>query len=98
MLDRWISGLQTEALQETGLEPGDPKLTKAVDGKIYQVTSAVSELVHGFEFARLLSLYYHSYVEGTMKQRPKWSAGSGGIRPEAGGQRGTGSQYPHYGR
>ena len=81
VLDRWISGLQTEALQETGLEPGDPKLTKAVDGKIYQVTSAVSELVHGFEFARLLSLYYHSYVEGDDETRPKWSAGSGGNTP-----------------
>ena len=71
VLDRWISGLQTEALQETGLEPGDPKLTKAVDGKIYQVTSAVSELVHGFEFARLLSLYYHSYVEGDDETKAK---------------------------
>ena len=56
VLDRWISSVQTEAVEETGLTPGDPGLTKAVDQKIYQVTSAVSELVHGFEFARLLSL------------------------------------------
>ena len=64
VLDRWINNVQMEAAQETGLMPGDPALTKAVDQKIYAVTSAVSELVHGFEFARLLSIYYHAYVEG----------------------------------
>ena len=86
VLDRWISGLQTEALPETGLEPGDPKLTKAVDGKIYQVTSAVSELVHGFEFARLLSLYYHSYVEGDDETKAKvvrWFRGEYALKREA---------------
>ena len=86
VLDRWISGLQTEALQETGLEPGDPKLTKAVDGKIYQVTSAVSELVHGFEFARLLSLYYHAYVEGDDETKAKvvrWFRGEYALKREA---------------
>ena len=56
VLDRWISGVQSQALQETGLEPGSPALTQAVDQKIVAVTSAVSELVHGFEFAKLLSL------------------------------------------
>ena len=86
VLDRWISGLQTEALQETGLEPGDPKLTKAVDGKIYQVTSPVSDLVHGFESARLLSLYYHSYVEGDDETKAKvvrWFRGEYALKREA---------------
>ena len=71
VLDRWISGVQAEAVGETGLAPGDPALTIAVDQKIYSVTAAVSELVHGFEFARLLSLYYHAYVDGddALKQK-----------------------------
>ena len=64
ILERWISNVQMETAQETGLTPGDPMMTKAVDRKIYAVTSAVSELVHGFEFARLLSVYYHAYLEG----------------------------------
>lgn len=64
VLDRWINSVQTQAIQETGLLPGAPALTAAVDQKIYAVTSAVSELVHGFEFAKLLSLYYHAYLDG----------------------------------
>ena len=64
LLDRWISGLQSEAVIESGLALGDPALTAMIDKKIYTVTSSVSELVHGFEFANLLSKYYHAYVDG----------------------------------
>ena len=71
VLDRWISSVQTEAAQETGLAPGDPALTRAVDQKIIAVTRAVSELVHGFEFARLLSLYYHAYIDGDDETKAK---------------------------
>ena len=86
VLDRWISGVQAEAVRETGLQPGDPALTKAVDQKIYAVTSAVSELVHGFEFARLLSIYYHAYVDGEdeMKARvARWFRGEYALKREA---------------
>lgn len=86
VLDRWISGVQTEAMQETGLEPGDDALTKAVDRKIYAVTSAVSELVHGFEFARLLSIYYHAYVDGDDERKAKvvrWFRGEYALKREA---------------
>lgn len=86
VLDRWISGVQAEAVRETGLQPGDPVLTKVVDQKIYAVTSAVSELVHGFEFARLLSLYYHAYVEGEDETKAKvvrWFRGEYALKREA---------------
>lgn len=86
VLDRWISGVQAEAVQETGLQPGDPALTKVVDRKIYAVTSAVSELVHGFEFARLLSIYYHAYVDGedeTKARVARWFRGEYALKREA---------------
>ena len=86
VLDRWINSVQTQAVQETGLEPGNPMLTKAVEQRIYAVTSAVSELVHGFEFARLLSLYYHAYVDGEDEMKMKvvrWFRGEYGTKREA---------------
>lgn len=86
VLDRWISGVQAQAVGETGLEPGDPALAKAVDQKIYAVTAAVSELVHGFEFARLLSLYYHAYLEGNDEQKAnvvRWFRGEYTTKREA---------------
>lgn len=86
VLDRWISGVQAQAVGETGFMPGDPALAKAVDQKIYAVTTAVSELVHGFEFARLLSLYYHAYLEGDDEQKAKvvrWFRGEYNTKREA---------------
>ena len=86
VLDRWINSVQTEAVQETGLMPGDPALTKTVDQKIYAVTSAISELVHGFEFARLLSLYYHTYIEDDEETKAKvvrWFRGEYALKREA---------------
>ncbi|MBO7364253.1 MAG: ATP-binding protein [Lachnospiraceae bacterium] len=71
VLDRWISAVQAEAMRETGLLPGDPALEAATDRKIYEVTSAVSELVHGFEFAKLLSSYYRSSVAGDDETKAK---------------------------
>ncbi|MBQ7487774.1 MAG: ATP-binding protein, partial [Clostridia bacterium] len=64
VLDRWISSVQSEAVQESGLAPGDPALTRAVDAKIVAVTGSVAEMVHGYEFAHLLSMYYHAYLDG----------------------------------
>ena len=86
VLERWISSVQSEAAQETGLMPGDPALTAAVDRKIYAVTSAVSELVHGFEFAHLLSLYYHAYLDGNDEMKMKvvrWFRGEYALKKEA---------------
>ena len=71
VLDRWINTVQSETMQESGLSPDDPALAAAVDKKIYAVTSAVSELVHGFEFARLLSLYYRAYSDGNDETKMK---------------------------
>ena len=86
VLDRWISSVQMQTLQETGLAPGDPALTGAVDRKTYAVTSAVSELVHGFEFAHLLSMYYHAYVEDDAEKKMKvvrWFRGEYALKREA---------------
>lgn len=71
VLDRWISGVEEQALSESGLSPEDPGLEKVVDRKIHEVTSQVSELVHGFEFAKLLTLYYHSWMNGDEETREK---------------------------
>jgi len=86
ILDRWISNVQTDALRETGLTPGDPELTRAVDQKIYAVSAAISELVHGFEFAKLLSRYYHAYVENddeTKRKVVRWFRGEYALKREA---------------
>ena len=86
VLDRWISAVQSEALRETGLSPSDPALAAATDQKIYAVTASVSELVHGFEFAKLLSAYYRAYLNGDDETKAKvlrWFRGEYSLKSEA---------------
>ena len=92
VLDRWISRVQSEAALETGHLPGDPALAAATGRKIYAVTSAVSELVHGFEFARLLTAYYQAYVSGDDAMKGKvvrWFRGEYATKSEARGELGV---------
>lgn len=86
VLDRWISNVQMQAAEESGLTPDDSALAKAVDRKIFEVTSAVSELVHGFEFAKLLSMYYHAVTESDDETKMKvvrWFRGEYSLKREA---------------
>ena len=86
ILDRSISAVQNEAIQETRLSPDDPALAAAADRKIYAVTASVSELVHGFEFGRLLSSYYSAYRngdDGTKAKVVRWFRGEYTTKTEA---------------
>lgn len=86
ILDRWINSVQSSAVAESGLTPGDDSLTKLVDKKIYEVTSSLSEMVHGFEFARLISAYYHAYVNGDDETKMKiirWFRGEYSTKRES---------------
>lgn len=86
ILDRWINTVQTQVAADTGLNDDDPAFAKAVDQKIYQVISSLSELVHGFDFAKLLNMYYHAYVDDddeTKAKVIKWFRGEYSHKTEA---------------
>ena len=71
VLDRWISSMQAATMQETGLDADNEALSKAVDSRIRDTIMAISEMVHGFEFAKLLSIYYHAYLDGDDERKAK---------------------------
>ncbi|MGN0493030.1 MAG: ATP-binding protein [Acutalibacteraceae bacterium] len=86
ILDRWISGVQTEAMNESDLPFEDPRLKTATERKISEVISSLNEMVHGFDFARLLTLYYRAYTEcddGLKAKVVKWFRGEYATKTEA---------------
>lgn len=86
ILDRWINSVQMQVSQETGLNNDDPKFEQAVDQKIYGAISSLNELVHGFDFAKLLNMYYHAYMSGddeTKAKVVKWFRGEYSHKTEA---------------
>ena len=64
ILERWISSVQSSVVAQNGVSPQSEGFRELVDREIYRVVGALSELVHGFDFARLLSLYYKAYLDG----------------------------------
>ena len=85
ILDRWINSVQTQVASE-GISSDDPKFEAAVDQKIYGVISSLNELVHGFDFAKLLNMYYHAYMSGddeTKAKVVKWFRGEYSHKTEA---------------
>ena len=86
ILDRWISNVQSETAAESGLDTNDLQFRKAVERKIYEVIGALHEMVHGFDFARLLTLYYNAYREGDDECKAKvvkWFRGEYNTKTEA---------------
>lgn len=71
ILDRWISGIQTEVITEHNITPDAANFRTLVEQRIYAVVGTVSEMVHGFDFAKLLVFYYQSYLIGDDEAKAK---------------------------
>jgi len=86
ILDRWISNVQQKVMAESGLSMTDPALVMLVEKKISAVIYSLNEMVHGFDFARLLTLYYQAYIGGddeTKAKVLKWFRGEYNTKTEA---------------
>lgn len=86
ILDRWISSVQQEVMVSAGLSVTDPGLNKAVEARIAQVVCSLNEMVHGFDFARLLTVYYRAGLAGDEETKAKvlkWFRGEYGTKSEA---------------
>ncbi len=92
ILDRWINGVQSETALEQGLAVGDPALSLPVEKKIQAVLYSLNEMVHGFDFAKLLTLYYRAHLAGDDEAKAgvvKWFRGEYANKTEAGRELGV---------
>ncbi len=86
VLDRWISSVQSETALASGLDARDPAFAGQVERRILEVVRSLQELVHGYDFARLLTLYYRAYLDGddeTKGRVAKWFRGEYRTKAEA---------------
>ena len=86
ILDRWISNVQQEVMVSSGLSATDPGLVNLVEKQIMTVIYSLNEMVHGFDFAKLLTLYYRAHVNGedeTKAKVLKWFRGEYNTKTEA---------------
>ena len=86
ILDRWISNVQQEVMASDNLSVTSAQLPGLVEKRISAVIYSLNEMVHGFDFARLLTLYYQAYIAGddeTKAKVLKWFRGEYGTKTEA---------------
>ena len=86
ILDRWISNVQQQVMTESQLSLTDPALSTLVEKQISAVIYSLNEMVHGFDFARLLTLYYQAHITGddaTKAKVLKWFRGEYNTKTEA---------------
>ncbi|MBQ6395851.1 MAG: ATP-binding protein [Atopobiaceae bacterium] len=85
ILDRWISNIQQEIVS-SGIASSDPGFAGKVEQRIHAVISDLQEMVHGFDFAHLLNLYFLAYQEGDDLAKGnvvKWFRGEYRTKAEA---------------
>lgn len=69
-----------------GGAPNDPALNQAVEARIREQVASLEEMVHGFDFARLLTLYYRAVVDGNDELKgnvARWFRGEYRTKSEA---------------
>ena len=93
VLDRWVSNVQSQVTLEDGLAPEDPAFADAMERRIMGTMASVQELVHGYDFARLLTMYWRAHLEGddeTKANVTKWFRGEYRNKTEARRELGVG--------
>lgn len=69
-----------------GGAPNDSALNRAVEARIREQVASLEEMVHGFDFARLLTLYYRAVVDGNDELKgnvARWFRGEYRTKTEA---------------
>ena len=86
LLERWIATVQMQVARDSGLEPGQETFFDEVERQIVAVISQMEELVHGFDFAAVLSSYWRGYREGNDELKDaalRWLRGEFATKTEA---------------
>lgn len=86
LIERWIMAVQNELIQQSGLSPSSPDFSVFVEKKIFDKISQMEGMVHGFDFAKVLHLYYKAYIEGQEDVKSsvlKWLRGEYPTKTEA---------------
>lgn len=64
VLERWINSIKTQVVRNNSFEVGSDEFNKAVEQEIYVVIDELQELVNGFDFANIISLYWKASRSG----------------------------------
>ena len=86
IIEKWISGIQTNVAAENNLEHGSPQFVSQVKNRIVSTLNEMQELVHGYDFANVLAAYYQGYSDNNDEMKAnaiRWLRGEFSTKTEA---------------
>ena len=86
ILEKWISGIKTQLMQEIEENADEKEFSKKVKSKIFENISSLEGMVHGFDFAKVINMYYEAYEESNDEKKSKvlkWFRGEYSTKTEA---------------
>jgi hypothetical protein len=86
ILERWISDVQGEVIQRSGMSPSTSGFATAVEQQIYATINAMEGMVHGFDFATVISAYWRGHQSGSDALKGaalRWLRGEFSVKAEA---------------
>lgn len=86
ILEKWIMSIQKQVAEEEQLSMNDPLIVNKVEAKIYESIGDLSNMVHGFDFAKIISQYWLASKENDENKKTmvlKWLRGEYTTKTEA---------------
>lgn len=86
ILEKWISSILSQVAQDTGKRPGNEEFDHKVESKILEVINNLEGLVHGFDFANVVTAYWRGYREDNEEKKDaalRWLRGEFATKTEA---------------
>lgn len=84
ILDRWLASLEAEA--DGAAAPGSPEHRRTMDRLVSESVLSMDGMVHGYDFGRVLTVYYRAHADGDPDAGAKvlrWLRGEYQNRTEA---------------
>ena len=86
IIEKWLSNIKIDVFKETGIDDTSSEFNVLVEKRITESIQEIDELVHGFEFGRIIRYYWNAYInsddEGKQKVL-KWLRGEYANKTEA---------------
>lgn len=85
-LERWISQIQTDVVKESDAKPESTEFMELVEKKIFDVVQQMKGMVHGFDFAKVVGLYWRGHRLGDPMAKSnalRWLLGEFSTKMEA---------------
>lgn len=86
ILEKWISKIKSEVMVDCNYEPEGEQFCIAVNKKIFETISNLQNLVNGFDFAKIISIYWSASIIGDEEKKSsvlRWLRGEYSTKTQA---------------